>query len=483
MISCVFNISEGFQRFKLAERRGVLEDIYRRYKVNKKNQLDLWLAVVVKLFLFVALFCPISTTMAGSKHKVYYQEFLLVNAVILVFMLLYLIATIVYKRLNQDNKVFCIKYLIAILSYGFFYWLMMDNIQWKWEGINAMISFGFFLLLMCGRNAEWIEKYHVIEFTNRSIVISNLIGIFVYLKGYASVYWYNFKFKLVLPQANYLYEKRFNWIYYHKSQYAFMILLSIAFVLIYRDKFINKITFGCSLLILSICLYISHVNAAIVGGGLLLGSFVLDWLVKNSSKINKKILLIGIPVCLLAVVVVARALFLKIAAERSVATLGSRTSIWKNVGQYILANPGGIGNNFAEEKIALTDLGGGLVNNGHNIFLNEMLRFSIPVGVCFIILFALIVIYSLEKKFSFFALGIWGAVMMSVSMDYAVMVSGWTLMLFFFYMIFFLDISKPANDASEELPKVCDGRNQKIELKTGKHDKISADKEAKSDGD
>lgn len=451
--------------------------------MNKKNQLDLWLAVVVKLFLFVALFCPISTTMAGSKHKVYYQEFLLVNAVILVFMLLYLIATIVYKRLNQDNKVFCIKYLIAILSYGFFYWLMMDNIQWKWEGINAMISFGFFLLLMCGRNAEWIEKYHVIEFTNRSIVISNLIGIFVYLKGYASVYWYNFKFKLVLPQANYLYEKRFNWIYYHKSQYAFMILLSIAFVLIYRDKFINKITFGCSLLILSICLYISHVNAAIVGGGLLLGSFVLDWLVKNSSKINKKILLIGIPVCLLAVVVVARALFLKIAAERSVATLGSRTSIWKNVGQYILANPGGIGNNFAEEKIALTDLGGGLVNNGHNIFLNEMLRFSIPVGVCFIILFALIVIYSLEKKFSFFALGIWGAVMMSVSMDYAVMVSGWTLMLFFFYMIFFLDISKPANDASEELPKVCDGRNQKIELKTGKHDKISADKEAKSDGD
>ena len=451
--------------------------------MNKKNQLDLWLAVVVKLFLFVALFCPISTTMAGSKHKVYYQEFLLVNAVILVFMLLYLIATIVYKRWNQENKVFCIKYLIAILSYGFFYWLMMDNIQWKWEGINAMISFGFFLLLMCGRNAEWIEKYHVIEFTNRSIVISNLIGIFVYLKGYASVYWYNFKFKLVLPQANYLYEKRFNWIYYHKSQYAFMILLSIAFVLIYRDKFINKITFGCSLLILSICLYISHVNAAIVGGGLLLGSFVLDWLVKNFSKINKKILLIGIPVCLLAVVAVARALFLKIAAERSVATLGSRTSIWKNVGQYILANPGGIGNNFAEEKIALMDLGGGLVNNGHNIFLNEMLRFSIPVGVCFIILFALIVIYSLEKKFSFFALGIWGAVMMSVSMDYAVMVSGWTLMLFFFYMIFFLDISKPANDASEELPKVCDGRNQKIELKTGKHDKISADKEAKSDGD
>lgn len=482
MISCVFNISEGFQRFKLAERRGVLEDIFRRYKVNKKNQLDLWLAVVVKLFLFVALFCPISTTMAGSKHKVYYQEFLLVNAVILVFMLLYLIATIVYKRWNQENKVFCIKYLIAILSYGFFYWLMMDHIQWKWQGVNAMVSFGFFLLLMCGENREWVEKYHVIEFANRSIIISNLIGIVVYLRGYASVYWYNCKFRLMLPQAQYG-EKRFDWIYYHKSQYAFMLLLSLAFILIYRHKFINRITFGLSVAVLMIGLYISHVNVAIVGGGLILGSFVLDLVIKNFKKINKKVMMIGIPVCLVAVAAVGFALFTKIAAERSVATLGSRTYIWKNIIKHILAHPEGLGNDFATVKFELPELYGALVNNGHNIFLNEMLRFSIPVGVCFIILFALIVIYSLEKKFSFFALGIWGAVMMSVSMDYAVMVSGWTLMLFFFYMIFFLDISKPANDASEELPKVCDGRNQKIELKTGKHDKISADKEAKSDGD
>ena len=167
--------------------------------------------------------------------------------------------------------------------YVIFYCLMMDSIQWKWQGINCIISFGFFLMLMCGINQEWFNKYHIIEFVNRSIVISNLVGIIIYLNGYASVYWYNFKLQLMLPKDFYG-EKRFDWIYYHKSQYAFMLLLSLAFILIYRKKFINKITFSISVAILMICLYISHVNTAMVGGGLILCSFCVDWFIKHFKK-------------------------------------------------------------------------------------------------------------------------------------------------------------------------------------------------------
>lgn len=430
-------------------------------------------SVLIKLFLFVALFCPISTTMAGNKHKVYYQEFLLVNAVIIVFLLCYVISMAINKRWNKDNKVFCIKYFIVILAYAFFYWLMLDHIQWKWEGANALISFSFFLLMMCGMNKEWIEKYHVIEFANRSIVVSNIIGIFVYLKGYASVYWYDFKLEFLLPQANYLYEKRFNWIYYHKSQYAFMLLLSLAFILVNRHKFRNKITFGFSTAVLLICLYISHVNTAIVGGGLLVGSFLFDMFVKNFFRINRKVKLIGIPTVLIAVAAVGRAVFLKISAERSIVTLGSRTVIWKNAVKMILKHPEGIGNKFAFKKLYLPEFGYTYTNNGHNIFLNEMLRFSIPVGVCFLILFALVMIYALEKKFSFFTLGIWGAVLMSVNMDYAVVSSGWTLMLFFFYMIFFLNVGQePKNQIEEPMENEPRMIEQNTDKPRGKHDKI-----------
>ncbi len=409
--------------------------------MKKREYFDIINAVILKILLVIALFVPISTTMEGSDHPQYYQEFLLVNAAAVIFLVLYVLATILQKRWNKGNLVFCIKFFVALCGYQFFYWLMQDSIQWKWEGLNCLVSFGFFLLLMCGRNEEWFEKHHVIQFANRSIVISNLIGILVYLKGYASVYWYDFKLQLMDPRDFYG-EKRFEWIYYHKSQYAFMLLLSLAFILVYRKKFINKITFAASVVIIAVCLYISHVNTAIVGGGLMLICFCMDRFIKNFSKIKLWIKVVVIPVFSLGVIGAAALAFQKIAAERSILTLGSRTLIWQSVIELILKRPEGIGNRFAAKQISLPEIGG-VVNNGHNVFLNEILRFSIPVGIFFIIFFVLIIVYSLEKKFSLFTLGIWGALLMSMCMDYAVMNSGWTLMVFFFYTIFFLDVGSP----------------------------------------
>lgn len=419
----------------------------RKVDMKKTDYLDMFAAVILKIMLIVALFIPVTTTLEGSKHPQYFQEFVLVNAVAVVFLFFYVLSVIKNKRWNRVNLVFCIKFLFALCGYQFFYWLMQDSIQWKWEGWNCLVSFGFFLLLMCGMNQEWFEKYHIIQFANRSIVISNLLGIIVYLKGYASVYWYNFKLELMQPKDFYG-EKRFDWIYYHKSQYAFMILLSIGFILVHRKKFINKITFGISLAVLAAALYISHVNTAIVGGGMILVCYCLDIFIKNFKKIKLWVKAVVIPVFGAGVISACVIAFQKIAAERSVLTLGSRTYIWKNVINYILEHPEGIGPRFAQKKILLQEIYA-KVNNGHNVFLNELYRFSIPVGICFIIFFVLILVYSLEKKFSFLTLGIWGALLMSMMMDYAVMNSGWTLMVFFFYTIFFLDVGAK----KKEIPK------------------------------
>ena len=42
---------------------------------------------------------------------------------------------------------------------------------------------------------------------------------------------------------------------------------------------------------------------------------------------------------------------------------------------------------------------------------------------------------------------------MSMCMDYAVMNSGWTLMVFFFYTIFFLDVGSPAGTETNAVKK------------------------------
>lgn len=409
--------------------------------MKKVDYLDTAMAVVMKVILVVALFFPISTTMKGSKHPQYYQEFLLVNAFAVIFMLIYGVVTIWQKRWNRKNLVFCIKFLFVMCLYTIFYYLMLDSIQWKWQGINCIISFGFFLFLMSGKNQEWFDKYHIIEFANRSIVISNLIGILVYLMGYASVYWYNFKFQLMPPQEFYS-ENRFEWIYYHKSQYAFMLLLSLAFILVYREKFLNRITFSLSVAVMIICLYISHVNTAIAGGGLILVSFCVDWFIKNFSRIQTWIKMTIIPLFSIGVVAIGIIFLKKIVAERPILTLGYRTYIWKSAIDLILKRPEGLGMRFSYKKLHVSDVSMTVTNNGHNVFLNEILRLSIPVGICFIIFFVLIISYALEKRMSILSLGIWLAVLMSMMMDYAVMNSGWTLMLLFFYTIFFLDTGK-----------------------------------------
>lgn len=74
---------------------------------------------------------------------------------------------------------------------------------------------------------------------------------------------------------------------------------------------------------------------------------------------------------------------------------------------------------FGESAIQATETL--LVNNGHNIFLNSMLRFSVPVGICFSILFLGIAIYSMIKSKSFLAAGMWLALLILLNMDYALM--------------------------------------------------------------
>ncbi|MCD8020432.1 MAG: hypothetical protein LUF92_12880 [Clostridiales bacterium] len=401
--------------------------------------LDIIDSILIKAMLIIALYIPISLTRAGYKYLQYYQEIMLVNVVAVAFLLFYVITIIFGKRFNKGNNNFIILFFAALLGYLLFYGIMMWHIDWIWEGINCLISFGFFLLLMAGKNQEWFEKHHVISFANYNILISNIIGLIIcFFTEYISVYWYNFKFELVLPGSN-IHEERYNWIYYHKSQYAFMLLLSLAFVLVHRNKFRYKMTFGLTVAVLMTCLYVCHTNTALVGGGITLATFILDMFIRNFKKLAVWMKAIIIPVFVGGVIGAGVAAYMKIAGERKILTLGSRTYIWNATIRLLTRHPEGIGNAFSLYKIYLPELNT-TVNNGHNVFFNEMLRFSYPVGFFFTVFFVLIIGYSLKKRFSVLTIGIWVALLMAVTMDYAVMSSGWTLMVFFFYTIFFLDM-------------------------------------------
>ena len=125
----------------------------------------------------------------------------------------------------------------------------------------------------------------------------------------------------------------------------------------------------------------------------------------------------------------------KLMAERNIMNLGNRVPIWKSVWQIILKHPEGWGLRFGESVISVDELGGFLVNNAHNVFFNQMLRFSIPVGIVFTLLFLGIVIYTLVKGRNFLLAGTWAALLVLLDMDYALMSSQMALLFLVVWLI------------------------------------------------
>ena len=123
----------------------------------------------------------------------------------------------------------------------------------------------------------------------------------------------------------------------------------------------------------------------------------------------------------------------EVLSERNIMTLGDRVPIWKAVWQVILDHPEGWGMRFGTSMIQTET--GLLVNNAHNVFLNQMLRFSIPVGICFILLFLGLVVYTLVKSRSFLMAGTWLALLLLLDMDYSMMSLQMALLFLIVYLV------------------------------------------------
>lgn len=123
--------------------------------------------------------------------------------------------------------------------------------------------------------------------------------------------------------------------------------------------------------------------------------------------------------------------------ERDVLSLGLRTYIWTESIKKILNNPLGIGSAFEETHFSVPGISYE-VYNCHNVFLNEMWRFSLPVGLLFTLFIFCIIIYSLKKHFSFINLGIWMALLIALNMDYSLLGNDFAIFFFYIYCIFFL---------------------------------------------
>lgn len=381
-------------------------------------------SILLKIFIVLSLFFPAFYSTFNEEYKMeYYAVFTAAYGVLLLYML--------YEGMKGKRKkgqgfvpvfggVLLIYFLISL-------YVNYKYLHWYGEQINNTIAFLFFLFLCWYQDSLGEDGDSLVMFFLRCAVLSNLCSILYYFMGYTSYLICNNHFYFIRLPEDY-YEFRHYWIYSHKSDYALMLLVFMAAAVRFRDKFKNRITFGLSMTVLLAALFLSHSWTGFLAAGLLIAGAALDRIDWKKFRFHKIYLL------WLVFLAAGGGLALKILmAERNIFSLGSRTGIWAGALREIKANPMGWGLKFGE---ALFDTGlGWSANNAHNVFLNAMLRFSIPVGLCFILLFVMIMIYTLKKSRSFLAVGMWLGCLMLMNMDYALLNYEMGMFLFTVYLV------------------------------------------------
>ena len=389
----------------------------------KEHEIDSW--ILRAAFVFMLLFPAFYSPHTDVYQSAYYAGFSWAYFLLVLYMLLQLVWN--RGKLARLHAAAAVYFGVLLFYNVLSLYFNHKYLHWYWEQINNTVAF-LFMAALLGFQIRLDEgKHDNILFLMRCIVISNVGSIVYYLLGYTNLLICNNQFIFFELPSNF-YETRHYWIYSHKSEYALMLVAFMALFTAYRKKFKNMLTFLLSMAVLLFCLYLTHSWTGIAGVFLIILGGVLDQV--NWKEFRPKKWHFAAAAVFLAA---GGAVAWEVLSERNIMTLGDRVPIWKAVWQVILDHPEGWGMRFGTSMIQTET--GLLVNNAHNVFLNQMLRFSIPVGICFILLFLGLVVYTLVKSRSFLMAGTWLALLLLLDMDYSMMSLQMALLFLIVYLV------------------------------------------------
>lgn len=366
---------------------------------------------MIKHVVAVSLFFPY---IYSHRDNCYYQDFILANF----FAVLAIIFIFTSWKLDlRKNGILLAGMGILLIAYNVcFTYMNYHYHHWYGEQINTTIIFLFFMVLLMVKDIHALIDNSVIRSIIHMMVTSNVLAI-----GYRLITDEN----RILIMNNYVrldeftdevMAPMFSWLYIYKSNYAFILVLCIAFCVVYRKLFCNVLTYLLSLGVLVFALYLSDTYTSMAAAALIFIGQFLDYLWK--AKWWKKLVaavILGVPgfcACL--------KLYEFIGDKRNILTLGSRTFIWKGSWELIKENPNGmIGFNMGGDVYRVDGLGN-KIYNCHNLFLNQMFRFSISVGAIFSIILILIFLWAIKRNFSFTTIFTIMTFLTPICMDYTI---------------------------------------------------------------
>lgn len=384
---------------------------------------------MLKHVIAVTLFIPYFYTKNGNAG---YQDYILANLFAVLAMVFICTS---WKLEFKRNGIFITGLALLLIFYnGWATYMNYTYHHYYGEQINTTISFLLFIVLLAVKDIHALIDTTTIKATIHMIVASNVCAIVFRLgTGYNRLAFLND----IVVKDQYTGEaaKQFAWLYGHKCEYGLLLVLGIAFCVCFRKFFRSIFTYLISLVILYWALIISDSYTALGASILIFIGQFLDYLI-NAKWWKKLIAFFVIP---FPIYVIIKEFQERLNTNRDILTLGGRTHIWNYFWNYIKNHPNGteITYGYFEYFISGWKKWTVKVNNCHNVFMNHMLRYSMPVGTIFCALCLLITLFIIKRNFSFTTIFTLIALFIPMMMDYSLSSIELTYVLLSIFIMYF----------------------------------------------
>lgn len=382
------------------------------------------ISVLIKLIIVTAIFFPIRDQYA--KRSMYYTTFALPTFLSLCLVVYLGTVNTVRREKSRFMSVFIVFLLLYIgadLAINFLYH------HYYWELFHKATAFMLLPFLWYKLPEDFFERKKIISFLLTVIVISCILSIVAYYMGIDQIKFVKGELvpKIVRHWEGNYFEKRLTFTFSHKSEYGLFLILFTSLCLRFEKNFVKPLLCYGAVGVLLYATYLTNSIATLVCEGIVAIGYVLSRLPwKKMIQKNKFLLvLIGAVFC----GVFACGIYY-IETKRDLASMGYRFPIWRASIEAIIQNPNGIGMNF--EKISIF----GEVNNCHNVFLVEVLRYSMPVGILFLVLFLLIFLKTFWK-YSIFSISAWIGILSMLCIDYSLKEFNMSMLILCLFLLFF----------------------------------------------
>jgi len=380
-------------------------------------------AALIRHFIWISLFFPAFYT---KFQHVYYQDLSFMTIIALMMTVHIFSKFRLDLRKHKYTVLSVAAVLILYLVTAILNFKRYPVMYWWTEPFNILIAVAFFLSLLVVRKEHDIVSDSVIRFAMVAMTIHNIAAIIFRLFGGSKFYMQTFYYEFTkISETN----RTFSWLYYDASEYALILLLTMAFFMTYKGMFKNAYLYWGAQFLCIICMLMTNVNIYYLATALLFGADFLHRFLQKKEHLQRY-LPYSYPVITL---LFAGGIYL---LTRTVDAFRTKALIWHGAWDLLKEAPEGLYVGFGVLSFPVPGLDTPVIQ-AQNTFLNHMLRHSLGTGLVYTLLIATILVLTFLKKPGIRSLGILLAILLPITLDFGLQTLHLPYVLFLLYAIFY----------------------------------------------